>query len=884
MRSALLIGLLLLSIPVFAQNKKLDSLRKSDDLAAYIDESIAIVNKNPSKQLLFLNNIFKQLWRKPNTEKEHLTFLNLRCVQGFYQLQQSNILASIATYENAFNYYNKFKLANFEIIEYVIKPLSNNYTRLGDYEKAVHLQKKTINFLELTKGNPREIAAMYGNMAISFRSMSNYKDAKSCVETGLKLVSGKSETAFLLNNILADVLFDEGSYTKGLALIERNIASSKIQNPPIAYWQMSAFTTAGDFHQKLKNLGKADAYYSKALNLINTYYKGSKLREKANLLTKKGKIQLLLLQPKVALAYYNQTLMTLKLVDRNGHVLVDKIYGENKLVDVFSQMAEAKLLLKLENEAVTAFKLALLTGDKIRNEFAYDKTKERLQGELKLITEKAIEVYYQLYKNTGQQRFLIEILALIEKSKSRTLLDQIQRNQRAVKNKVKDPLFTTKENLDRAIIYNEKQALDAGKNASNNIGDLRYELAMVDKQIKLKYQQYKIGDLGVSTTLASLPQTKIISFFVGKKSIYVLSIADRKVTGVLKIDNAPQAKKLVTDYVTTYFQNGPTAMTNSPKAFYHASNQVYKKLIGYINIVKNESVVIIPDDVLGYLSFDGLITSNNYSSNISKWPFLIKKNYISYAFSLATLVSNKPKNRLKNLTGLFVDYKNENARSLNAVQEEAQGIGSKIRSTMLFNKEVNLKSFNTAFTNSNVLHIGAHAYLSGKEQQPTLDFGVEKVFLFELSAKKKTPNLVLLSACKTADGVLANGEGIISFSRGFSAIGTPATIAGLWNVNDAASSIITNSFYRNLLAKHPAAEALHLAKLDWLSAPKNTDALYLPYYWDSLTYMGNDQVIELQKPTNWWLILWVVSVIAAVSTILVFRYSTSKNNWLRVIR
>ncbi|RZK33987.1 MAG: CHAT domain-containing protein, partial [Pedobacter sp.] len=291
--------------------------------------------------------------------------------------------------------------------------------------------------------------------------------------------------------------------------------------------------------------------------------------------------------------------------------------------------------------------------------------------------------------------------------------------------------------------------------------------------------------------------------------------------------------------------------------FYLASNQIYKTILNGIELKKNESVIIVPDDVLGFISFDGLITDNNYKPNIASWPFLIKNNSLTYAFSLKTLIAHETKSSSKNFTGLFIAHQKNGLKPLQAVKDEAEAIKKIIKGDFLFDEKVNTASINKAFEDSQILHIGTHAYLSGKNLEPTLDLDKEKLFLFELSAKKQAPSLVVLSACRTADGLLANGEGIISLSRGFNAIGTSATIAGLWNVNDVAASVIIGDFYKHLVNHKSSGRALHEAKIDWLNQAQNNNAFYLPYYWDNLIYMGTDQQIELASATNWPLMLGI---------------------------
>jgi CHAT domain-containing protein len=286
-------------------------------------------------------------------------------------------------------------------------------------------------------------------------------------------------------------------------------------------------------------------------------------------------------------------------------------------------------------------------------------------------------------------------------------------------------------------------------------------------------------------------------------------------------------------------------MLNNPKAFYLTSHALFNLLFNQIALAKNERLCIVADDVLGYLSFDGLITGSKYNPAISQWPFLIKRTSVTYAFSLNTLTANKASKTGTGFSGLFITH--QNSKPIVAVEHEAAAISQLVNGSYIYNDEVNSTSFFMAFENSAVLHIGTHAYLSGAHSEPTLDLGKDRLYLFELLAKQQKPALVVLSACRTGDGLLAKSEGIISLARGFSAIGTPATIAGLWNVNDDAASQITAGFYRLLVKGQTSGSALHGAKLEWLQTPKATDALYLPYYWDSLILMGTDAPVEVSS-------------------------------------
>jgi tetratricopeptide (TPR) repeat protein len=82
--------------------------------------------------------------------------------------------------------------------------------------------------------------------------------------------------------------------------------------------------------------------------------------------------------------------------------------------------------------------------------------------------------------------------------------------------------------------------------------------------------------------------------------------------------------------------------------------------------------------------------------------------------------------------------------------------------------------------------------------------------------------LVVLSACETALGKPAGGEGLLGFAQPLLAKGARSLVVSLWRVDDNATSLLMARFYQNLLGKRPGlsrplpkAEALHEAK-EWL--------------------------------------------------------------------
>lgn len=93
-----------------------------------------------------------------------------------------------------------------------------------------------------------------------------------------------------------------------------------------------------------------------------------------------------------------------------------------------------------------------------------------------------------------------------------------------------------------------------------------------------------------------------------------------------------------------------------------------------------------------------------------------------------------------------------------------------------------------------------------------------------LDGWKLEADLVTLSACETGVGSYGGGEGMLGFSQAFLLAGGRSVCLSLWKVDDAATSLLMDRFYQNLLGRRPElvksgplskAEALAEAKT-WL--------------------------------------------------------------------
>jgi tetratricopeptide (TPR) repeat protein len=96
---------------------------------------------------------------------------------------------------------------------------------------------------------------------------------------------------------------------------------------------------------------------------------------------------------------------------------------------------------------------------------------------------------------------------------------------------------------------------------------------------------------------------------------------------------------------------------------------------------------------------------------------------------------------------------------------------------------------------------------------------------------KLDAELVTLSACESGLGRKGGGDGLLGFAQAFLLAGSRSVCLTLWQVDDTATALMMDRFYRNLLGRQedgarplPKAEALHEAK-QWLRTLTATEAL-----------------------------------------------------------
>lgn len=132
-----------------------------------------------------------------------------------------------------------------------------------------------------------------------------------------------------------------------------------------------------------------------------------------------------------------------------------------------------------------------------------------------------------------------------------------------------------------------------------------------------------------------------------------------------------------------------------------------------------------------------------------------------------------------------------------------------------------------SFGSSALIFSGANNVWSGKAVPDGVEDGVllaEEIATMNLTETE----LVVLSACETGLGKITS-EGVFGLQRAFKKAGVQTIIMSLWKVDDAATSMFMQSFYKHWLAGASKHDAFALAQETVRSYPeKDWES---PYFW-----------------------------------------------------
>lgn len=820
--------------------------QQKDSLGLYLEKLYELIDDHPFYFSNKADSILKTLWRQPINEREQTAYLDFILNIAYHLLQQGQVPASIRWYETGLSYYQQNKLNQYEAEEFILKPLGNNYVRLGDYDKAVAIQQLAIE--QAIKTNKKELlAALYSNLAISYFWLTDYEAVQLNCNKGLQFVSFNETVTGLLYNVKADA-FDVAGI-RDSALFYNQQALRFFQSPEAAEadagWIVSTLRLSSKLLMDQKKYQPALIKLQNAEKILQQSYPDTRQRDKAKLLIETGNLFLLLNQTDSSAAAFRKGLQYFQ-VNANGffpdNTVSSLYYGLARSMKLNTDRSLYYYQLAVANDYYSN-QLISVSANSLQNNVAVDET----------MNDEAVNAFHQQYEQTKNKAYLQKQLWLIELSKGRKLLNEMSRS----KQWQTDTTLLHSQQLFIELRYDylllaETTDPDRKQQIEQRIRQQELVLGLEENRFARLLKEPSF-DLFVQKLTEVTDSASLLSYYDAGDSLYCMMIhKDEWQSAVL---SSIKLNASIKSFISLYFKDGSASFNNNPAAFFTTAQQLLKTVIPFT--LSAQQLICSPDGFLHQLPFEALSTDGTNQ-------FLGEQQQISYLYSFLQYVNEEAATN-SSLPVTVYSFKGPHLGfvDLPNATTEAKHLSKQFSTTVADAVETTEQEFVESMQSKSILHIATHAVAKDSSNQPYLVLQ-KKFYLAQLQYTVTASPLVVLTACETAAGQLQTGEGIVSIGRAFISKGVKGVVASRWKVDDAVAPVFVKAFYEQLNKIHSPAAALLKARKEYLQSTTNLSQKN-PLLWAGFSYMGVEQQIELKKASGlswfWLLLLLIVPVV-----------------------
>jgi len=600
---------------------------------------------------------------------------------------------------------------------------------------------------------------------------------------------------------------------------------------------------------------------------------------------------------------------------------IDLTYSPLFYTEAFIEKSKALRLLYVKSQDLNHLSQALDAARKadqgirkLRSSYHSPEAKLFLQLRARPHYDLMMQILYDLWVTKKDESLLEEAWKVSEQTKSLLLFEQVMAGDLmafTMPTAAYDSLSGMQQDLNflrgKIDAYLESGDSTNAANSQRSYFALSTGLQLFQKQLAEKYPKFASlqSDLTPITARkvgADLETSQaLIEYYLTGDAIFSFWVSAEDFQWVRRETSAP-FRSLLADY-NQDVRNLDKIISDPSKAIQDhrvAGAALYRYLfpqeLGSV-ISTIDQLVIVPDQDLGYISFEALC------EDAATDQYLIDVLSISYAYSASLFELNKKD--AKDLTfakfaGFAPTYKTLDTTDyatigdgyaqlsragqldLPGAQQEVGEINKIMKGTVWINESATVDNFKTNASDFTIIHLALHGLVDEKNPMKSeLLFHSDAGQPGELRASEiydlsLNANLAVLSACNTATGSINAGEGILSLSRAFAFAGVPNLVASLWRADDHASSEIMISFYEQMAQGKTKDQALRLAKLDYLKSQK-AETYRHPYFWSSYIYVGENKASFITPTSNrWWIFPGLTVLIILVIVYLSKRNSETK--------
>lgn len=856
------------SLIIFGQNR----LTQEDKIYHAVDYFVA----HPTAENLHnLSLTERAFWKnaKPKTKDELLAIVILNCNKAYYENQFNKVQETVASYEKAWQVYQKNTLSNYNITEYCLKPLGNLYTIMGDYDNAENTIKQYYFIANAEKNQAQKIAAIL-NLSNVYQNTGKVNEAIDLLEKTIKTEKLTTvQKGTLLNNLGNNYMISskgflinpepfskaENCFKTAIKLLK----NEKNQSETLS----NCYRNLAAFNSHWHNFDKANDYFAMAKKLIlETKNQDSRTiaklyYEEASLLFEQKKY----VEASAIISSVFKILIPNYSNKKNILPNPNSLYAETILLDALDLQADIFLEQNQPKKALEAYTLSFQIEDLFANLLVYENSKIINQIRIRNRTEKCIAIYDFLYKKENKIGYIENAFQLSERTKSGVLKSYLSNKKTAPR---EEKLHLEQlQNWNNEIIKEQQKGDLANVSKINEAIKKQNELMLSLKKIRSKNQVNSAENIDLKSLYLKLEKDKaiMVKYFSGFEKMYIFTLVNQRIKLDFYWDNHTATPRIIS--FLDYFSDA-NKITDNISGYNHYGNSLYKILKLPINATY-QNLLIIPDGLLNFLPFEALITKESSTTNFAQMHYLLNDFRIAYNNSATFYLEGKPiSSNKKTVLGIFPVFE-KTVYELTFSKAEMRSIKKNFEGLFFENATATFDNFKRNASNYSILHLSTHASAGNIEAPASIKFYDQEILYSELYNLKINPELVVLSACETGIGKLYKSEGAMSIARGFQFAGAQNLLFSLWKVNDYTTSVFMDNFYKNYKESQSYFEANANAKLDFLKNKSISNAKKSPYYWSAFVYYGE---LETKKNTANYIFYSIGFLILIGLFLVVIRY------------
>ena len=720
-------------------------------------------------------------------------------------------------------------LENYEFSESIFKVHNDPSSRLktliniagtyitmndGRYFKDFENNQKKILAIHDSIVTESQKAKFWYNSAAMLNIAKSYNNAIQHAEKALVIFRQKEDSVYIFDSLnLLGVLYKKQSDFDN-ALVYANESKKYAQNH--FFLESKYFNNIADVYLKQKNFESAIEAYKMAVRKVLRLSSGST-----------ADFYSFLDYEELSISPYKRQLFGYLNDLTNALLIVWKYKGDMRYVD------EAKKVVEIADALV----------DYLFMESSEELSKLSWREKSSVLYINGITIAHVLNEPETAMYYM-------EKNKGLLLLENITNVNAKQKANIPKPVISREYDLLSTINRTELEWSEASSNYTKEVlkkqiftlkQDYNKFIDSLESSFPAYYkykQQLSVRDL--KTTRAKLQQNEaIISYAIGNTKAFVIYLSKDEIQ-LKELIVTPEKLNKQIAFLQTQLER-PFQSKEDKETYQETANMLFNWLFPFEDVHEKlfeKTVYILPDGTLYGIPFEALALSSKLPLNES---YLLNVANVSYKYSLSVegQLEQLNKSNSRDPVGFFLTkFENDYQPPFTQTETEIEVITT-IMNTEIYKETLASKSaFIGAFKKHNILHVSTHGGV--KDGEPWLAFYDEPLFLNDLYFLENQKELVVLSACKTSNGVVKKGEGIFSLTRGFINAGTKSLLATLWDVSEKPTLDITTGFYENLRDGKRKSEALWLAKKEYLKKHGDTSESS-PYYWSAIIHTGNDK-------------------------------------------